>query len=198
METISWFTLVFLINALWQVVVVVLSASLCDRLIRNAPSRFRHRLWVIALVLCLALPLSGLTGVKWLSATGSSSAAITQADNQRAESLPAGQGIYDAWRLNFFDVKPAPLAAPATALIVAVVSCYLLSLLFHVMKFGRAWRRTNEIYGAGHASDISGPIAQAAARCRAAFSLGRISILSSPAAPAPMTLGVFLPIIILP
>src|SRR5262245_27298207 len=198
MKTISWFTLVFLINALWQTVVVVLSASICDRIMQNAPARFRHRLWVIALVLCVSLPLSGLMGFEWPSDPDLSSSGVTQADNRRAESPPATPGNYDAWRLNFLGVPPATLAAPAAALMIAVVSCYLLSLLSHLMKFRRAWRRTKEIYGAGYARDIPAPMAQAAAKCRAAFGLGRISILSSSVAPAPMTLGVFLPVIILP
>jgi len=198
METISWFTLVFLINALWQPALVVLSASLCDRLMRNAPARFRHRLWVMALVLCLSLPLSGLMGFKLPSITRLSSAEIAQADNQRAGSSPAAHGIYDSWRMNFFEIQPSPLATPATALVVAVVSCYLLSLLCHVMRFRRAWRRANEINGDGYARDIPAPVAEAAAKCRAAFGLGRISILSSSVAPSPMTLGAFFPIIILP
>ena len=198
MKTISWFTLVFLINALWQTVVVVLSASICDRIMQNAPARFRHRLWVIALVLCVSLPLSGLMGFEWPSDPDLSSSGVTQADNRRAESPPATPGNYDAWRLNFLGVPPATLAAPAAALMIAVVSCYLLSLLCHLMKFRRAWRQTKEIFGAGYERDIPSPMAQAAAKCRAAFGLGRISILSSSVAPAPMTLGVFLPVIILP
>jgi beta-lactamase regulating signal transducer with metallopeptidase domain len=197
METISQFTLVFLINALWQPALVVLSASLCDRLMRNAPARFRHRLWVMALVLCLSLPLWGLLDFVRPSATGLPSPVIAQADNQRAESSAAAQG-YDAWRLSLGGIQPAPLAAPAPALIVAVVSCYLLSLFCHVMKFRRAWRRANEIYAAGYARDIPTPMAEAAARCRAAFDLGQIPIFSAPVARAPLTLGAFLPVVILP
>src|SRR5262245_60552810 len=115
METLSRFTLVFLINALWQPAVILLSASLCDRLMRNAPSRYRHRLWVTALVLCLSLPLSGLMGFRPLSTTGLPSAEIAPADNQRAGASPAAQGIYVSWRLNFFEIQPSPLTPPATA-----------------------------------------------------------------------------------
>ncbi|MBO0862581.1 MAG: M56 family metallopeptidase [Chloracidobacterium sp.] len=197
METISRFTMVFLINALWQTVIVALSASFCDRLMRNAPARYRHRLWVIALALCLLLPLSGLVGFQWLSFTDLPPAGAPQVDNQFSVSTPAPPGIYEAWLTNFSAVRPAFLV-PRLVLIVTLISCYLLSLLCHLMKIVRAWRRTNEIYSAGYARDIPDPMARAAARCREAFDLGLIPILSSSVAPAPMTLGIFLPVIILP
>jgi len=197
MGTISRLLLVFLINALWQAPIIVLVAWLCDRLMWNAAARFRHWLWVIALTVCLALPLSGLTGFGRLPAPRLSSAEITQEEKKSAEHLTSANVLNDIWRLNFLGMQPAPIT-PAPVLMFAIVSCYLMSLFWRLIRFWRAWRRTNEICGEAHARDIPAPMAQAAARCRAAFDPGRISIFSSRSVPAPLTLGVFRPIIILP
>jgi beta-lactamase regulating signal transducer with metallopeptidase domain len=197
METISRLLLVFLINALWQALVVILLASLCDRLMRNAPARFRHWLWVIALIICLGLPLSSLTGIGRPPEPGLSSAETTTGEKASDERLASANGVNDLWRRNFLSIQPAPIA-PAPTLIFAVVSCYLLSLLCHLMKFRRAWRRTNEICGDANARDIPAPVAQVAARCRSAFGVGGIPIFSSASAPSPLTLGIFRPVIILP
>ncbi len=197
METISRLLLVFLINALWQSLVVVSLASLCDRLMRNAPARFRHWLWVIALIICLALPLSGLTDFGRFPAPGLSSAEVTRGKKEFAEGLTAANAGAEIWRRNFLSMQPAPLT-PAPVLMFVIVGCYLMSLLSHMVMFRRAWRRTDEICGDAGERDIPAPMAEAAARCCAAFGLERIPIFSSQSVSTPMTLGVFRPIIILP
>ena len=42
MYAINEFALNFLLNAIWQIAVVTLTASVCARLLRDAPARFRH------------------------------------------------------------------------------------------------------------------------------------------------------------
>ena len=110
METISRLLLVFLINALWQSLVVILLASLCDWLMRNAPARFRHWLWVIALIICLGLPLSNLTGLGQPPAPGLSSPAIAPVEGEPSERSASANGVNDIWRRNFPSIQPAPLA----------------------------------------------------------------------------------------
>lgn len=178
MEPISRFMLGFLINALWQAPLIMLVASLCDRLMRNAPARFRHWLWVISLLLCLLLPLSGLTGFKQLPAPSLSPAEIIGGENERAERSAPGAGANGGWRRNILSMQPAPLT-PAPVLMIAVMGCYLMSLLCHLMMFRRAWRRTNEIYDDAYARDIPELMAQAAARCRATFEIGNIHPLGA-------------------
>src|SRR5438128_11302625 len=58
METISRMLLTVLINSLWQVALVAAVATLCARLMRSAPARFEHVLWVTALGLGVLLPAS--------------------------------------------------------------------------------------------------------------------------------------------
>src|SRR2546422_9903413 len=49
--------LTFLLNASWQIAMVVAFAAACDWLLRGTSARYRHALWVAALVLALVLPL---------------------------------------------------------------------------------------------------------------------------------------------
>jgi hypothetical protein len=49
--------LTFLLNASWQVAMVAAFAAVCDWLLRGTAPRYRHGLWIAALVLALALPL---------------------------------------------------------------------------------------------------------------------------------------------
>lgn len=60
METINGYVLTFLINSLWQVAVVAATAIGCAKLLRRAPARFQHLLWVSALLLSVGLPLYSL------------------------------------------------------------------------------------------------------------------------------------------
>ena len=57
MKTISQVLLTFLLNACWQIALVAAVASLCAWLLRRTPARYRHFVWVTALVISFGLPL---------------------------------------------------------------------------------------------------------------------------------------------
>src|SRR5689334_22895116 len=57
MEKISPALLTFLLNSLWQVTLVASAASLAARLLNGAPARYRHSVWVAALLLTITLPV---------------------------------------------------------------------------------------------------------------------------------------------
>src|SRR5215831_442016 len=48
----------FLLNACWQIMLVAAVAALGDLLLRRTVARYRHLLWVAALVLSIFLPLA--------------------------------------------------------------------------------------------------------------------------------------------
>jgi len=56
-ERVSEALLTFLVNAAGQVLAVTAAAAFGSWLMRRAPARYRHVLWLIALALCLVLPL---------------------------------------------------------------------------------------------------------------------------------------------
>src|SRR5678816_2779456 len=53
----SEFILNFVLNSCWQVAAIVVVAALASWLLRNGPARYRHVLWIVALVVSLAAPL---------------------------------------------------------------------------------------------------------------------------------------------
>src|SRR2546427_3569089 len=60
MEIISRLVATFLVNALWQVPLVAAAAALAARLMRSAPARYQHLVWLSALGLSFALPAASL------------------------------------------------------------------------------------------------------------------------------------------
>ena len=57
MRAVPQLLLSFLLNAVWQVALVVAFAAICDWLLRGLAAHYRHYLWTITLVICLALPV---------------------------------------------------------------------------------------------------------------------------------------------
>src|SRR5215208_6336828 len=65
MLRISEFILNFVLNSLWQSVVVFAVAAIASLFLKNRPARYRHTLWVVALGACLVAPL--LPTTRWVS-----------------------------------------------------------------------------------------------------------------------------------
>ena len=202
----------FLLNAAWQVAAFALVASACARLLRDAPARLRHALWVAALTLSVALPLLGLFN--------SSPARPTPETVRAAPAEPARQAPGATVGLSRPLAADAPaddaaattsLSPPARvlrqrrqtltsapALPPALAACYLLFLFFRLVTLRRAWRRTRRLRRRAHPPEISSRLDAVAERCRAAFGLRRIEIRCSAEVSAPIALGAREPLIILP
>src|SRR5438128_7975503 len=76
MRTISQVLLTFLLNACWQIAFVTAVASLCAWPLRRTAARYRHFVWVAALVISLGLPT--LRSSQLLSRAFFSAGAATQ------------------------------------------------------------------------------------------------------------------------
>ncbi|MCA1631769.1 MAG: hypothetical protein LC774_15865 [Acidobacteria bacterium] len=186
----------FLLNAAWQVTAVALVASACARLLREAPARLRHSLWVAALALSVALPLLGLAGTSSVQPTPESvrvfstesahepSDETTRLPRAPVASAPA-VSVVEAGSANYFPLarlrrQRRQTLTSAPALPLALAACYLLFLLFRVAALWRAWRRTERLRRSARALEVSSRLGAVAERCRAAFGLRRIEIRTSP------------------
>jgi|ERR1041384_2738890 hypothetical protein len=69
MLRISEFILNFVLNSTWQVAAIFVVAAIASWLLRNGPARYRHTLWIIALLASLVVPLLTVTRVvpEWIS-----------------------------------------------------------------------------------------------------------------------------------
>ena len=63
MKTSSQILLTLLLNACWQIALVAALASVSSWLFRNSAARYRHWIWVVALLLSVGIPLTTGTRV---------------------------------------------------------------------------------------------------------------------------------------
>src|SRR4030095_50673 len=69
--------LTFLLNAAWQVGLIVAFGVVCDWLLRDVAARYRHFLWVAALGACFGVPV--LSSVRFARETLSRQSSATEA-----------------------------------------------------------------------------------------------------------------------
>jgi TonB family protein len=212
METLGGLVLTFLLNALWQVPLVALAAALADGLMRASPARWRHRLWVTALVLGLALPLLSLRqasvapGGEALRAGSAASqpeagAALWWGSNAITLGGPTRPAAGWSERLRDSLGKWNRRIAPvhlSPALTGWVLWAYFLSLAWCLLRLVRAWRQTMEIGRSARVCELPEWMKQVVAQCEAAFGLKKVPILVASPARAPLTLGIRHACIVIP
>ncbi|HEV2843283.1 MAG TPA: M56 family metallopeptidase [Thermoanaerobaculia bacterium] len=173
MATTEGMVLTFVLNALWQVPAVVAGGLLADRLLRRAPARQRHALWMTALALCVLLP----------------AASLPISSSEPEEPGPAlsrrNEEAWLAWTAPG-ESRQAPVPANAASF---ALSLYGLSLLFHGSGLIRSWRRARRLVWTAHSLEIPAAFVPAVDRCGAAMGMFSVEILGSPDISGPVTVG---------
>lgn len=208
MRVIAQLGLTFLLNASWQIALLVAFATLCNWLLRGLAARYRHALWVITLVSCLVLPLlscAPLTKTLWrnqqtnagLTAKPIVISRILSPDVEDVESsnveTPASSIKAEPRRLfslSSIHVKPS--------IAEALLALYGLLLLWRVASLIRAWRRTSVIVQSAYEFTFPERAQMIIERCQAAIGSKRVRLLCSTNVPVPITFGLINPVIILP
>jgi beta-lactamase regulating signal transducer with metallopeptidase domain/uncharacterized membrane protein YkoI len=200
MTRISEAILLFLVNAAWQAALVALLVSVSDRVLRKAAARYRHVLWVGALVSCVMLSLSSTLRVPPATASFSSPASADLDENSPRElTLPAHTArTPSVSRGSLSPQFVMPIVAMRKPLALALVALYGLLLLYRIGTLLKAWGRTRSLLRSARVVELPGPVAQALARCRRVLGTGDVTILSSAAAIVPATAGTMRPVLILP
>jgi beta-lactamase regulating signal transducer with metallopeptidase domain len=172
---------VFLLNSLWQVPLVVLAASLGERLLRRGPARLRHTLWLAALACCVLLPAASLIP-----------------DAPRA--LPAAAEIRFAAPAPAAEARPVSFQAPEVPpdLSGAVALLYGLFLAAGAFRLGRSWWKARMLARTASPAVLSKEAGTIALRCREAFGLEEIDLRVSDRVPGPITLGAVRPVVLFP
>jgi len=211
MDGINDFALTFLLNAVWQIAVVTLAAHACARLLRDAPARYRHALWVSSLMLCIALPV--WSGVNLSVAAGEAlspaRAPTTLPRVSDAQDAPpatgqtngadspgaSSQSLFPFETLLHKRRQTIPAMPPVT---FAVLFAYAIFLLYRLNALRRAWRRTQAIRRSAHGRAMPDEMKRVAARCGDLFNLKNVRVECSTKLDAPVTIGWRAPVIILP
>jgi len=199
MEKISYAVLTFLLNALWQIVLIYLIASFFARLMRSAPARYVHCLWVLALVVSLVIPLWSLSGFGGDASADAASSVNTEAIDGTPAFIP------DVWmkattgmqlpRLMGEQSNSIPYAPQLT---LALMSCYGLLMFRRLCALRQGWKATVAMRRDAFRRDLSPLMRATIERCRAAFGVRNFTVLCSTQATSPFTVGFRRPIIVLP
>ncbi len=185
----------FLVNSFWQIPLIAASAALCSRLIRRAPSVYRHVVWVTALGLCIGLPLSSL----WNSASSINS--LNPASSQVSENGSGehyGQGNLAHKSFSFIRQNHIRPVAFTPLLTWILVGCYVGFFLYRAARIVWSLQCTLKFRDAGYPRALPGPLSAMMKRCASAFALQDVVIICSPDAFGPVTLSFPRPTLILP
>ncbi len=199
MIKISEFVLNFVANASWQTALILVAAGLGAHLLRHAPARYRHVVWIAALGISLVAP--ALSTIQFLpnalnvAATKAQSPETPLNRNDQTKSFvnetdQPGIDRLLTRRRQTFNVAPAWLFILSGA--------YLLIILLQVVRLTRMWRRQKMLRQEASSSTSIRSVEAIAQRCRHALSLANVSVASSRLVTVPATLGVRQPVIALP
>jgi beta-lactamase regulating signal transducer with metallopeptidase domain len=194
LKPIEDFVLNFMVNALWQPVLVAAIAVLCLRLLlRRASAQHHYVVWAAALILSVLWPF-------W-------SALPDRIDPLKSAIPPV------AINLSALGMSPALQAIPPAAGNSSVnnsstlrnlpfksifTSLFLLFILYRLLRLGRAWSATRAIRKSAIPVVISERLEKVMDHCRQALGVGDVSLLCTPSVMVPVTLGWRKPAIILP
>lgn len=188
----------FVLNSCWQIAAIVAVAALAVPLLRNGPARYRHGLWIVALIASLAVPL--LTATRfvptWLSnsqivaqRTVPSAVAPAQSNNgaTQPDVTPDHIGRRRTATIN---------ATPRIALFLALA--YALFILTRAIRLTRFWQRKERLRRTATRTGLGPGVVAAAERCRNLLGVYDVTIERSNAARVPYTIGARRPLIVLP
>jgi len=201
MGTISQPLLTFLLNACWQIALIAAVAALCSWLLRGTTARIQHLLWVTALTFSFGLPVltcAPLFGGAFFS------------EPPRTTVQPAGGAFSQPPQLIPDTQASLPTALPAaleeTAPLIlinrnvaaVVVALYLLFLCYRSGKLFMAWRRARSLKRGACLIELPEHVRATVSECQSVLGVRHVQVLCSTSIPAPVAVGSFNPLIILP
>lgn len=212
MKVAAQLILTFLLNASWQIALVAGFALVCDWLLRGTVARYRHGVWVAALLLSLTLPALSLSPVvktlmivspppvkvaggsegfvsTYSPELDSPQSTLLMAETAPPPPAPARRGGWGLW--------PSPIRLNSS-LAYTLIAIYGLFLFYRASQLFRAWRRTRTIIQTANSIELSAPLEAMIKGCKIAIGVTRVRLLGSPSVPVPVNVGILNPLIILP
>ena len=196
MTSVSRIILFLLFNAAWQVSLVAFLAWITDRSLRGITSRFRHALWVSALVICVLLTLGST-----LRLQSESTPVPAQLSAQTTQQLPL-ENMQAVPPIHSSAQKTRTIAMPVLdfniPLALVVSGLYGLMLLYRGARLLQAWARTRTLRRSGRRIELSPSMSHALLRCQRILGGQKVTVLASSRVAVPVTTGAMHPVVILP
>ncbi len=194
MLRISELVLNFVLNSAWQVTAIFVIAAFASWLLRNGPARYRHTLWIIALVAALIVPLLTATRVvpEWVSSlqvVSSPSSPATVVEQNSSEPNLTADHIGTQGRATV-------TTTPRSVLLLALA--YSVVILIRALRLARFWRRKEKLRRSASRAGVTPELEAAAQRCRDLLGVAEAPVTLSAFAHVPYTIGTLHPLIVLP
>jgi len=197
MRTISQLLLTFLLNSVWQIALIASLASISAWLLRESAARYRHWIWVAALLLSVGVPLTTSSDI--LARLFSRPDSVQAAANLQPTIPPIAIGNTRVFEFTEPTV-PSGTFLLSTSLAVGLTLAYSLVLLYGAVRLFRAFYLTRKLRLNAVAADENDQLSSLIRKCSTAISEASPSakICLSEFVPVPITIGVFTPVIIVP
>lgn len=194
METVIELVSTFVINALWQICVLLLIAGICSRLMRQAAVRHRHLLWVAVLILSVGLPILSLYNLGDKNSRfvlpipfKNNRTIISDTDKLQTEENEFSIQSRDKFR-----------GFVVSVIFSAITIFYFAFLFYRLTNLLRTWQRTVQLRRSSKNEKLSPLINAVTKRCCTVLQTSSVPIFFSTETNAPLTLGARKPLIILP
>ena len=191
----SEFILNFVLNSAWQVTAIFVVAVLTSWLLRNGPSRYRHTLWVIALVVSLVVPLLTTTRVvpEWVT-----SFQVLTSSPSTVENTVVGQYNSEPDLTVDHTSQRRAMVTTTPRSVLLLTFAYLLFIFVRALRLVRFWRRKEKLRRSASGTDVTPEIEAAALRCGDLLGVAKVEVMLSAKARIPYTIGAFRSLIVLP
>src|ERR1044072_5905273 len=196
MRTISQLLLTFLLNSVWQIALIASLASISAWLLRNSAARYRHWIWVAALLLSVIVPLTTSSDI-----LTSSFSRAQQVQTAALQPTIPPIAIGNARNFEFTGpTVPSDTFLLNASLAAGLTLVYSLVLLYGAVRLFRAFYLTRKLRLNAVEADENDQLSSLIRKCSTAISAGAPSakICFSELVPVPITIGVFTPVIIVP
>jgi beta-lactamase regulating signal transducer with metallopeptidase domain len=195
MIRISEILLNFAVNAAWQIALIFVIAGVGSQLLRNAPAKLRHALWLVVLTLSLIVPLWTITGFTAGVTSFSKPTLTVSEDLNSGQSSKAPASDTGVDRL-LTRRKQIVNARPRGFILLSIM--LMLFVFLRVIRLLRLWWKKESLRRNARPIPLNPVVEAAAARCSRVFDVGNVSLRSSDQTRLPVTLGTRRPVIILP
>jgi beta-lactamase regulating signal transducer with metallopeptidase domain len=193
----SEFVLNFVLNACWQIVAIFAIATVTSLLLRNAPARYRHTLWVFAFTACLVVPL--LTATRLVPERLSSVQDVVPQVNVSTSASSVASANTDADSSVDHIGSPRRKTVPTTNRTVLLLAlAYALFVVARGIRLARFWQRKERLRRSATDAGLPPAIEAVAQRCRRLLGIADATVARSNEARVPYTIGARRPLIVLP
>jgi len=186
----SEFILNFVVNSCWQIAAIVAVTSLAAWLLRNGPARYRHALWVVALLSSLIVPL--LTATHVVSAWNSTEPSAV------APGRVNNSGPQEDFNVDHIGARRTTTVTTTPRIVLFLALAYALFILVRAIRLARFWQRKERLCKTATRTGLAPEVIGAAERCRELLATRDVTVARSSKARVPYTIGARQPLIVLP